>query len=653
MNRLRTVRVPEAIAADFQRAEELVSRYFSQRHDDPSRGTIEISGERYILVRAASLSVEFFALVEKLFGEGREVEARDFARNILFDLAHAIGKSDAKNFHERMGLSDPVARLSAGPVHFSFSGWAFVDIDGSSRPEPGPGFTLLYDHPYSFESDAWIRAERTADVPVCIMNAGYSSGWCEESFDLRLVSSEMLCRAKGDDCCRFIMAPPEHIEERVEQYMRREPGLALKIEGYSIPDFFSRKRVEEDLRAARDELEERVFERTAELRASNEQLVAEMAERARMEDQLRQTQRIESLGRLAGGVAHDFNNLLGVILGYSSMLERRLSETEPAQMMASEITHAAQMAADLTRQLLTFSRGRVVSVRAVDVNRVIRDTALMLDRIVGDDISLDPRLCSEPLVMVGDANGLEQVLINLVVNSRDAMPEGGRILIETSRVMDVSGDPVVLLCISDSGVGMDAETQARLFEPFFTTKAETGGSGLGLSTVHGIVHQAGGSIRVESSVGHGCRFEIRLPLSDDASVREQEAPPPSLHKRSETVLLVEDRVIVRTLVAEMLKDMGCTVLVSDDVDDALRLAEGADEPIDALVCDLVMPKMGGSVVAKRIALAHPDIAVLFMSGFTSDPAKIDQLSVRRIGFIAKPFTPDDLATAFAQLCDGA
>jgi DNA-binding NtrC family response regulator len=171
--------------------------------------------------------------------------------------------------------------------------------------------------------------------------------------------------------------------------------------------------------------------------------------------------------------------------------------------------------------------------------------------------------------------------------------------------------------------------------------------------VHGIVHQAGGSIRVESSVGHGCRFEIRLPLSDDASVREQEAPPPSLHKRSETVLLVEDRVIVRTLVAEMLKDMGCTVLVSDDVDDALRLAEGADEPIDALVCDLVMPTMGGSVVAKRIALAHPDIAVLFMSGFTSDPAKIDQLSVRRIGFIAKPFTPDDLATAFAQLCDGA
>ena len=245
---LRTVRVPPEIEPLFAKAEKVVAEYFNARRDDPARGTIEIFGDRYVLVRAGALSVEFFSLVRGLFGPGRAAEAEEFARNILFDLAHAVGKTDARNFHAKMGLTDPIERLSAGPVHFSHSGWAFVDISAESHPTPDEAYYLLYDHPYSFEADAWLRAGQQVHFPVCIMNAGYSSGWCEESFGVTLVASEILCRAKGDDCCRFIMVPPGHIERHIERYMRKEPTLAPRMRTHKVPDFLERKRVAEELR---------------------------------------------------------------------------------------------------------------------------------------------------------------------------------------------------------------------------------------------------------------------------------------------------------------------------------------------------------------------------------------------------------------------
>ena len=244
---LKTVKVPKEIEPAFAKAEDVVASYFARRRDDPSKGTIEIFGERYVLVRAASLSLEFFSLIRNLFGRGQERDAEEFARDILFDLAHAIGKSDAKNFHTKMELKAPVERLSAGPVHFSHSGWAFVDISPESHPTPDEDYYLIYDHPYSFEADAWMRRGQAVDFPVCIMNAGYSSGWCEESFGLTLVASEILCRAKGDDCCRFIMAPPNRIEGHIERYMEQKPNLARRIRPYRIPDFLVRRRMEEAL----------------------------------------------------------------------------------------------------------------------------------------------------------------------------------------------------------------------------------------------------------------------------------------------------------------------------------------------------------------------------------------------------------------------
>ena len=245
---LKTVKVPENIEPIFAQMEPIVASFFSSRIFKPEQGTIEIGGERYILVRGAALSIEFFALVKRLFGAGREAEANEFARNLLFDLSHAIGKSDAEKFHAKMHLEDPIARLSAGPIHFAHSGWASVDILPESIPSADNNYYLIYDHPYSFEADAWVRNNQTSDMPVCVMNSGYSSGWCEASFGLPLVAVEISCRAAGDDTCRFIMAPPETIADRVEQYVKHRPEMALKLRENNLSEFFTRKCYEERLR---------------------------------------------------------------------------------------------------------------------------------------------------------------------------------------------------------------------------------------------------------------------------------------------------------------------------------------------------------------------------------------------------------------------
>ena len=245
---LETVRVPAEFAPIFQRANDFVSKYFAQKKEDPTRGTIEIFGERYLLVRAASMSVEFFDTVKNLYHDQGEEEAINVATSLLFDIAHSIGKTDARMFHQTMELSDPIEKMSAGPIHFSHTGWAFVDIFPESRPVPDESFFLVYDHPFSFESDAWIKAGRGTDSPVCVMNAGYSSGWCEESFGLPLVSTEVMCRARGDEACRFVMAHPSRVEQYIEEYAHSKPALARKITRYQVPRFFRRKELEEDWR---------------------------------------------------------------------------------------------------------------------------------------------------------------------------------------------------------------------------------------------------------------------------------------------------------------------------------------------------------------------------------------------------------------------
>ncbi|MCX5782232.1 MAG: PAS domain S-box protein [Elusimicrobia bacterium] len=251
---LDTVKVPKQFEPIFEKAQEYVSKYFKERKEDPTKGTIEIFGQRYILVRAASMSVDFFDVVKELYKEQGEEAAINIARQLLFDIAHTIGKQDAKNFHNRMQLKDPIEKLSAGPIHFSYSGWAFVDIFPESRPSADENFYLIYDHPFSFESDAWEKKNKKSNFPVCVMNAGYSSGWCEESFGVTLVASEIMCKAKGDEVCRFIMAHPSKIEDYIREYLKKEPELAKKITAYEIPSFFKIKQIEEERRKAADAL---------------------------------------------------------------------------------------------------------------------------------------------------------------------------------------------------------------------------------------------------------------------------------------------------------------------------------------------------------------------------------------------------------------
>jgi signal transduction histidine kinase len=656
---LKTVRVPEGIAAPFAAVEELVSRFFRDRKDDPQHGTIEIFGERYLLVRAASLSVEFFTLVADLYGPGREREADEFSRNILFDLAHAIGKSDARNFHSKMGLADPIARLSAGPIHFAHAGWAFVDIDPSSRPAPGPDFYLLYDHPYSFEADAWLRTGKTREFAACIMNAGYSSGWCEESFGVELVATEISCRAKGDPQCRFVMAHPRVIERKVADYFAR--GDAAGVPGgrgqVQIPDFFARKRMEEALRQARDELEQRVAERTAELREANERLRREVEERRDVERQLRQTQKLDAIGRLAGGIAHDFNNLMAVVVANANLLARRMPEDDPSRALLGEIATAGQRGAGLTRQLLAFGKAQFLSPTVLDVGSVVADLVRMLARVIGEDVTLQLDLDPETFTRA-DRGQLEQVVINLIVNARDAMrPRGGTLRIGTkptaldaaqARSVGVSAGGYVCLSVTDTGSGMDEHVLAHIFEPFFSTKTEQGGTGLGLSTVYGIVKQAGGGIRVTSEPGRGARFDVYLPHSDAPSVVSP--PPPDLRaaRGAETILLVEDQGPLRRVARTMLEDLGYTVLDAPDGPEALRLLRERGDSVALLLTDVVMPGMRGPDLAAAARVLRPDLRVLFMSGFVGE-----SLAPRAEGqpdaLVAKPFTFEDLAARIREV----
>jgi two-component system cell cycle sensor histidine kinase/response regulator CckA len=381
------------------------------------------------------------------------------------------------------------------------------------------------------------------------------------------------------------------------------------------------------------------------------------------EEQLRQAQKMEAVGRLAGGVAHDFNNVLSVILSYGEFLLQDLKPADPMRSDVEEICKAATRAARLTRQLLMFSRQQLVAPRVIDLHEVITGLDKMLQRILGEDVelvSVAPKASGRVKV---DPSHIEQVILNLVVNARDAMPTGGKLTIETENVvldesyalghLPTRSGPYVMLAVSDTGTGIDRETQKHIFDPFFTTKEMGKGTGLGLSTVFGIVKQSGGNIWVYSELGRGTTFKVYLPRVDEEVDVLRLPVAPSTLRGTETILLVEDEEQVRTIALNILRRQGYQVIPAQNAGDALLICERHEGRIDLLLTDVVMPLMSGPELAKRLALRRPEMKVLCMSGYTDDSIVRHGVLETGVAFVQKPITPALLTRRVREVLDGA
>lgn len=391
--------------------------------------------------------------------------------------------------------------------------------------------------------------------------------------------------------------------------------------------------------------------------------VRDLTNQARLEEQLAQSQKMDAVGQLAGGIAHDFNNLLTVIMSYGSLLLSDLEEGDPRREDVTEIANAAARASGLTRQLLAFSRKQILDPRLINVNTIVNGVEKLLRRLIGEDIELATTLEADLFSINADPGQLEQVLINLAVNSRDAMPDGGRLHITTAntnlssehtgRHFSVPPGEYIMLAVSDTGVGMTREVQQRVFEPFFTTKGQGKGTGLGLSTVYGIVKQSGGDVWIYSEPGKGTTFKVYFPRAVEGEalvgVKEEDSHPAP--RGTETILVVEDDSALRALSARVLEANGYTVLLARNGIEALAIASGHKGQIDMVATDVVMPKMNGRPLVEKLLEGRKGMRVLFMSGYTDDEVMRRGVIDGRTAFLQKPFTPGQFAKKVREVLD--
>ncbi len=387
----------------------------------------------------------------------------------------------------------------------------------------------------------------------------------------------------------------------------------------------------------------------------------DITERKRLEEQLRQAQKMEAIGHLAGGIAHDFNNILTAIIGYTTLIENRPGESARVSEYAHQINYSADQAAILVRQLLAFGRRQTLKLESLDLNDVIKQIKPMLERLIDESVSLEVTYAPKLPMLKADPGQLEQVVMNLIINARDALPRGGKIVMETRNFVQTEEHPAKLdlqpgryieLCIQDNGFGMDADTLEHIFEPFFTTKEQGKGTGLGLATVFGIVKQCGGRISADAKVGKGSTFKVYFPAANG----EEEGSPTSLdkladHRGGETTLLVEDDALVRDLAFRILDGKGYRVLVAGCANDAISLAHDHGGAIDILVTDIVMPDMRGTELAKILKLARSNLRVLFISGYAPDVFASQGMDGGGLELLAKPFAPAALTRRVREILD--
>jgi len=564
-----TVRVPAEFRELFDVAQRTVERYFRDVQADPSQGTIEIAGERYVLVRAAALSYGFLSAIRAAYAERGDAEALHIGKTLLFDMAHVIGISDARNFHRKMGVTDPVAKLSAGPVHFAYTGWAFVDILPESRPTPDDDFFLMYHHPFSFESDSWMRAGQETEFAVCIMNAGYSSGWCEESFGIPLAAAEIACKAKGDENCTFVMAPPHRLREHVERALAGRSAEARRKVIGDIPTMFERKAVEERLR--------------------------ETAERAEAASTAK--------SMFLANMSHEIRTPLTGLLGMTSLLLRKELGAEQREYVEI-IDRSGQALLGILNDILDLSKVEAgmltICVAPCDVRTVLQEVADVLHaRVAEKELTFEVDVGEAvPPFVVADPLRLRQIVMNLAGNAVKFTDRGAIVVRATWSAPDT-----LRVEVEDSGIGIEQSEVARLFEAFTQgdtpdTRSHTG-TGLGLSIARRLVQVMGGEIGAHSAVEAGSTFWFTVPAKSVEGRRATEAsvevPPVRFDAH---VLLVEDDPIARYVVEKLLAERGCSVDTATNGEEAVAAATA--RTYDLVFMDCQMPVMDGYEATVRI-----------------------------------------------------
>jgi signal transduction histidine kinase/DNA-binding response OmpR family regulator len=613
-----SVIVPDEMKPVFDMAQLTVGEYFRDLKMDPSKGTIEIHDQRYVLVRASTLSKDFLDTVQHLYADRGTAEAFAIGKNFLFDISHVIGMNDARNFHTKMNLTDPISKLSAGPVHFAYSGWAFVDILPESNPTPDDDFYLVYHHPYSFEADSWKRAGKVADVPICIMNTGYSSGWCEESFGIPLTAVEVSCTGRGDEHCTFIMAPPHKIQEHLDRFHRKHTGSYKKQEQYEVPTFFDRKRVEEEMQRSK--------------------LLAEESAKSKTD--------------FVANMSHELRTPLSAILGFSDLLSRTVLNPEQKDYLEA-INSSGNNLLSVINDILDLSKldagkfgmeqvrfripALVQTMRTMFAHKAKEKG---LEFSCGVDTGMD-------MDIIGDPKKLTQILINLIGNAIK-FTEKGSVRLDCRITKQQDKQVEVCFLVKDTGIGIPDAKQQIVFERFAQADTDItrryGGTGLGLAITRQLVGLQGGTILLESKEGEGAAFSFTLPyiVADEETITLPENAGYQLGcYTAKEILVVEDSIMNQKLTRIMLHNNGFNVVVAANGKEAVAILK--EKSFDIILMDIQMPEMDGCQATKIIRNElHLDTPIIAMTAHALNDEKEICMKQGMNDYLAKPFMESDL-----------